>query len=338
MVRALLAAVALALLASPAPAQDAAAFDAWLARYRSEAEARGIPPAWQERALADVRFTPRVIALDRAQPDDSGRRNVFADYLARRLTAARIAEGQRMLARWEAAARAAEQAHGVPAAILLGIWGMESDFGRFTGSFDVLSALATLAFDGRRADLFTRELDAAIRMVGEGRASAAEMRGSWAGAMGQPQFLPSSYLAHAVDGDGDGRADIWTSVPDTLASIANYLKAAGWQAAVPWGLEVRVPAGFDRARVANPDVPTSCVRPLSRHSRPLAAGEWRALGFAPAAGGRWPADDVPMTLVEPDGPEGAAYLTTASYRALLAYNCSNFYALSVALLADAVAR
>lgn len=332
----------LALLPLPAMAQTAAqaadGFAGWLARYRAGAEARGLERAWLETALAGVTYDARVVALDRNQPDDSGRRNVFATYLARRLTADRIAEGRAMALHHEAAARAAEQAHGVPAEILVGIWGMESSYGRFTGNIPVIPALASLAYDGRREALFTRELDSAIRMVGEGRASPAEMRGSWAGAMGQPQFLPSSYLAHAVDGDGDGRADIWGSVPDTLASIANYLKAAGWQPGVGWGLEVTVPAGFDRASVANPDRPTSCIRPLERHSRPLPARDWQQLGFAPAGGGRWPADEVPMSLVEPDGPGGTAYLTTPSYRALLGYNCSNFYALSVALLADAVRR
>ncbi len=340
MVRLLPAAALLALLSLPAAAQApaGAGFADWLARYRSGAEARGLKAEWLDRALAGVGFNGRVVALDRSQPDDSGQRNVFANYLARRLTADRIAEGRGMAERWQAPAAAAARDHGVPAEILVGIWGMETSYGRMTGNIAVIPALASLAYDGRREALFTRELDAAIRMVGEGHARPEEMRGSWAGAMGQPQFLPSSYLAHAVDGDGDGRADIWGSVPDTLASIANYLKHAGWQPGVGWGLEVQVPAGFDRASVVNPEAPTRCVRPLERHSRWLPARDWQALGFVAAAGGRWPDQEVAMSLVEPDGPGGAAYLTTASYRALLGYNCSNFYALSVALLADAVRR
>lgn len=332
----LLLAFALALLPIPVAAEGGDSFADWLRHYRAGAEARGLSPEWLDRALAGVGFDARVVALDRNQPDDSGRQNVFASYLARRLTPERIADGRVMRLRWEAAARAAEQAHGVPAEILVGIWGMESNYGRVTGNIPVIPALASLAYDGRRAALFTRELDAAVRMVGEERAAPEQMRGSWAGAMGQPQFLPSSYLAHAVDGDGDGRADIWGSVPDTLASIANYLRHAGWQPGVGWGLEVKVPDGFDRASVANPEPPTSCIRPLSRHSRSLPARDWQQLGLVAQGAGRWPAAEVPMSLVEPDGPGGAAYLTTASYRALLDYNCSNFYALSVALLADAV--
>ncbi|WP_448582665.1 lytic murein transglycosylase [Thermaurantiacus sp.] len=336
MMRKVLAAVALALLPFAAVAEASGSFADWLARYRAGAETRGVKRAWLDQALQGVGFNARVVELDRSQPDDSGRRNIYATYLTRRLTPDRIAEGRLMRLRWQAAALAAERAHGVPAEILIGIWGMESNYGRVTGSFAIIPALASLAYDGRRETLFTRELDAAVRMVGEGRARADEMRGSWAGAMGQPQFLPSSYLAYAADGDGDGRADIWGSVPDTLFSIANYLKHAGWQPGVGWGLEVMVPPAFDRARIANPEKPTSCVRPLERHSRWLPAREWQRLGFAAASSGRWPADDVLMSLVEPDGPGGAAYLTTRSYRALLDYNCSNFYALSVALLGDAV--
>ncbi|WP_448579970.1 lytic murein transglycosylase [Thermaurantiacus sp.] len=325
-------------LMSPAVAQDQrdGEFKGWLERYRSDATARGLPQDWLDKALSGLSFNPRVVELDRNQPDDSGRRNIFADYLARRLTADRIARGAAEKATWGQALARAEAAHGVPGPILLGIWGMETDYGRVTGSLDTIRALASLAFDGRREALFTRELDAAVRMVGEGKASRQQMRGSWAGAMGQPQFLPSSYLSFAVDGDGDGKADIWGSVPDTLASIGNYLKMNGWQPGLTWGLQVAVPQGFDRASVANPEKPAGCVRPLERHSRFLPASTWRRMGFQPL-GAAFPADDVEMSLVEPDGPGTPAYLTTRNYRALLSYNCSNFYALSVALLGDALA-
>ena len=326
------------LLAASAHAQEAPddAFGRWLEKYRAEAQGRGLPAPWLDEALTGVSFNARVVELDRSQPDDSGQRNVFAGYLARRLTADRVARGQAEKATWGSALARVEAAHGVPGPILLGIWGMETDYGRVTGNLDTIRALASLAFDGRREALFTRELDAAVRMVGEGRASRQQMRGSWAGAMGQPQFLPSSYLSFAVDGDGDGRADIWGSVPDTLASIANYLKANGWQPGETWGMQVLVPPGFDRAAVANPERPTSCIRPLERHSRFLPAGEWRRMGLQPL-GRPLPPDPVEMSLVEPDGPGTPAYLTTRNYRALLAYNCSNFYALSVALLGDALA-
>lgn len=333
--------LALLLLAAPLDAQEMPAppspegFPPWLETYRAGAIARGLKPQWLEAALAGASFQPRVVALDRSQPDDSGRRNVFADYLARQLTAERISRGATMANAHAPALARASASSGVPAGILLAIWGMETSYGAVTGNFDLVSALASLAYDGRRAGLFTAELDAAVRMVGEGRVARADLRGSWAGAMGQPQFLPSSYLRFAIDGDGDGRVDIWSSVPDTLASIGNYLKANGWQPGQGWGVRTVVPPGFDRAGVANPERPASCVRPLERHSRFLPVAEWRRLGFQ-VVGAPWPADSVEMSLVEPDGPGTAAFLTTRNYRAIMAYNCSNFYALSVALLGDAL--
>jgi len=319
-----------------AQATAAAGFPAWVARYREGAVSRGLKPDWVDATLKGAVYLPRVVELDRNQPDDSGRRNVFADYLARQLTRQRIDDGSsRAVAHAGTLKRIAAET-GVPAEIIVAIWGMETSYGRVLGTFDLPSAIASLAYDARREALFTRELDALVRMVGEGRAPRSRLRGSWAGAFGQSQFLPSSYLAYARDGDGDGIADIWGSRADTFMSIANYLKQHGWVAGTGWGLRVTVPAGFNRATVANPERPTQCIRPLERHSRWLSAREWRAKGFQPL-NALWPADAVPMTLVEPDGAGGGAYLTTASYRAIMEYNCSNFYALSVALLGDAVA-
>jgi lytic murein transglycosylase len=321
-------------LADETPPADG--FPVWLENYKAGAQARGLQPEWLAAALQGAQYSPRVVELDRAQPDDSGRRNVFADYLARQLTQLRIDDGRtRALANADTLQRVSATT-GVPAELIVAIWGMETSYGRVTGGFDLPSAIATLAYDGRREALFTRELDALVRMVGEKRAFRFQLKGSWAGAFGQPQFLPSSYLAHAKDGDGDGRADIWNSTADTFASIGGYLKDKGWKPGTSWGFRAGVPAGFDRATVANPVKPTQCIRPLERHSRWISAGEWKAKGFVPL-NALWPADDTPMSLVEPDGPGQGAYLTTANYRAIMEYNCSNFYALSVALLADAVA-
>lgn len=325
-------------IATPAAADESPAelgFVVWLENYRKSAEGRGLRPEWLDAALANARYVPRVVELDRSQPDDSGRRNVFADYLARQLTDQRINDGRARAATHADLLRRIEGETGVPGSIITAIWGMETSYGRITGNFDLPSSLATLAFDGRREALFTRELDALVRMVGEGRVGRDQLRGSWAGAFGQPQFLPSSYLAYARDGDGDGRADIWNSTADTFASIANYLRENGWQKGVAWGFRTVVPRNFDRTLVANPEKPTQCIRPMQVHSRWLPAAQWRAYGFIPM-NALWPADDVPMTLVEPDGPGNGAYLATQSYRAIMQYNCSNFYALSVALLSDAV--
>lgn len=317
-------------------ADQALGFRIWLDNYRVAAQSRGLKREWLDAGLANVVYLQRVVELDRAQPDDSGKRNVFADYLARHLTDSRVSQGRSRAAENVVTLRAVTASSGVDPGIIVGIWGMETSYGAVTGNFDLPSALASLAYDGRRAALFTRELDAAVKMVGEGHANRDQMRGSWAGAFGQSQFLPSSYLAHAVDGDGDGRVDIWGSVPDTLASIGKYLADAGWKAGIPWGFPAVVPDGFDRASVVNPVAPLACIKPLSRHSLALPAREWKAKGFWPV-NALWPGDDVPMTLVEPDGPGQGAYLTTSNYRAIMDYNCSNFYALSVALLGDAIA-
>lgn len=332
-----------ALLATaPARADDAkaspaqrAAFADWLNSYRAEATARGLKPEWLDAALADVALVPRVIGADRSQPGGSAKPIRFPDYLAAKFRGDRIPYGQRQfIANRDALARA-EAASGVPAAMIAAIWGIETSYGRVLGRHDLPSALATLAFDGRRAALFTRELDAVVRIVGEGHVARADMKGSWAGAFGQTQFLPSSYLEYGQDGDADGRVDLWGSLPDVFASIGHYLARSGWQAGDGWGFRALVPDGFARASVAAAEPPTRCVAPLARHSALKPAAEWRALGFTPV-NGSWPADDVPMSLIEPDGEGQGAYLVTRSYRAILRYNCSNLYALSVSLLSDAI--
>ena len=310
-------------------------FTAWLDAYRSAALARGIAPATLDALFTGMVPSDRVIELDRAQPGDSGGTPArFDAYLARRLDASRITGGRAAAERSSAATATALATSGVPAGIVIGIWGMETSYGRVTGDFDVVRSLATLAWEGRRRALFTKELGAAVDIIDRNLATRAQLQGSWAGAMGQPQFLPSSFLAHAADGDGDGRRDIWRSEPDTIASIANYLARSGWQRGEGWGMKVAVSAGFDREAVRNPEKPTTCVRPTERHSKWLPASDWRRQGLT---AGAWPADATPMSLIEPDGPGQGAYLTTRNYRAIMAYNCSNFYALSVALLGDAIA-
>ncbi len=311
-------------------------FPIWLENYKAGAIGRGLKAEWLAATLESVQFSARTVELDRNQPDDSGKRNMFTDYLARQLTQQRIDDGRARGAQEAATLQRIAAETGVPAEIIVAIWGMETSYGRVMGGFDLPSAVASLAYDGRREALFTRELDALVRMVGEGRASRSQLTGSWAGAFGQPQFLPSSYLAYARDGDGDGRADIWASRADSFASIGNYLAQHGWQAGTPWGFRALVPAGFDRAGVANPVKPTQCIGPLERHSRWLPASQWQAMGFIPL-NALWPVPATPMALVEPDGPGTGAFLITPSYRAIMDYNCSNYYALSVALLADAVA-
>ncbi len=321
---------------TPVSAQQRAEFAAFLGQYRTEAAARGLNPAWIEATLVGADLIPRVIGSDRTQPGSAARPVRFPDYLAAKFRGDRITYGQRKMAEYAAELAAAEAQTGVPAAIIAAIWGIETSYGRVLGRTDLPSAVATLAFDGRRRALFTRELDALVQMVGEGRVAREALIGSWAGAFGQAQFLPSSYLASGMDGDGDGKVDLWGSHADVFASIGNYLAKAGWQRGDTWGFRTLVPDGFARADVAAAKPPTRCVAPLARHSALKPAKDWRALGFTPV-NAAWPADAVPMSLIEPDGEGQGAYLVTGSYRAILGYNCSNLYALSVTLLADAIA-
>ena len=218
---------------------------------------------------------------------------------------------------------------------MVAIWGHETNYGAYTGNFDLPRSLATLAYEGRRRELFAGEFIAALKMIDRG-VPREQLKGSWAGAMGYPQFLPSIYLRLARDGDGDGRADIWTSQADTLASIANYFVNAGWRRGSAVGL-CGDGAGRPSTRQhrATQHQSPRCPRVFAAAQRLATIAEWRALGMSPQ-GGRWPADNVLATLIEPDGPGATAYLLTGNYRVILDYNCSNFYALSVGLLADAV--
>jgi lytic murein transglycosylase len=225
--------------------------------------------------------------------------------------------------------------YGVEPTVMLAIFGHETSYGAVTGNFDLLNSLASLAYEGRRRELFTDEFIATLKLMDRGY-PRSQLKGSWAGATGYPQFLPSVYLRVAADGDGDGRANIWTSQADALASIGNYLSNAGWKPNVPWGVPVTVPAGFNRSGLQTKVTSPRCERVHGRHTGWKTMGEWRRLGIIP--GGRSLPESELATLLEPDGPNETAYLLTTNYRTILDYNCSNFYALSVGLLADAIAR
>ncbi len=334
------AAIALLLIVSGARAQDDAGFQAYLPELRAQALAAGVRSGTVDAALADLTLDPRVVRLDQAQPgpiaDTPASFAPFAPYRARHVDAARIGRGRRAYAAQRPRLEAIERETGVPEAIAVAIWGHETDYGSVMGNYDLVRSLATLAYEGRRRALFAGEFVAALRMIDRG-VPRDKLRGSWAGALGGPQFLPSVYLRLARDADGDGLADVWSSDADTLASIGNYLRDAGWRAGQPWGVAVGVPADLDRAGVRTRLIAPRCPKVFIRHSAWRTMAEWRALGVQPQAGG-WPADDVQATLIEPDGQGATGYLVTSNYRVILDYNCSNFYALSVGLLADAVAQ
>ena len=306
--------------AAPTPAStDEAAraqrFAKWMADFRATARASGISEATLRAALDDVRYLPRVIELDRAQPEFT--RTVW-DYLDSSVSPQRIATGRDKLLQVRAEADAAAARYGVPPSIVVAIWGMESNYGGNFGSTPTIDALATLGFDGRREDWARRELLAALKILDNGDIDRQHMVGSWAGAMGQTQFLPSNFLAYAVDADGDGRRDIWGSMADVIASTANFLARSGWQAGKPWGVEVRLPAGFDHGRADTVVQSTA---------------QWTTEGLQAVDGQPLPAFDDGTVLL-PAGARGPAFLVGPNFRALLRYNNSTSYALGVSLLAQ----
>ena len=325
-------------VATGGPLSDAG-FQAFLATVRPRARAAGVSDATLDAVLPALTYNPRVVALDRDQPgQSSGGPSAFiayAPYRAKHVDADRIARGRAAYAAARPQLARIERTTGVPESIMVAIWGSETNYGGFTGDFDLARSLATLAYDGRRRELFTQEFIATLKLIDRG-VPRSTLKGSWAGATGYPQFLPSMYLRLGRDGDGDGKIDIWANRADALASIGAYLTDAGWKPGVPWGVAASVPATIDRAAIATRLQAPRCPRVFARLSRWMPLREWRALGVVPVSVP--PVGDNELAaLIEPDGPGATAYLTFGNYRAILDYNCSNFYALSVGLLADAVA-
>ncbi len=303
--------------ADKAPMDDRqrASFEQWLADFRRHAAAQGVSEQTLTRALDGVRYRSRIIEHDRHQPEFV--RPIW-EYLDTAVSSTRVTTGRDKLAAHRDTAREMERRYGVPAEVIVAIWGIESNYGSHFGDYSTLDAFATLAFDGRRRDFARRELLAALRIVDAGDIPARDMVGSWAGAMGHTQFIPSSFRAYAVDGDGDGRRDIWHSIPDVMASTANYLKQAGWQAGEPWGAEVRLPDGFDYAQTGR-----------------KSTAKWRRQGVR-AVSGALPEFSSAEVIV-PAGAQGPAFLTGPNFRSILRYNNATSYALAVAKLSDAIA-
>ena len=306
---------------TPKPAPDdatlAQGFARWVADFRTSARAGGVSENTLRLAFDNVHYLPRVVELDGAQPEFT--RAVW-DYIDNTVTPQRIATGQDKLTQFRREADAAAARYGVPPAIVVAIWGMESNFGSNYGNTPTIDALATLGFEGRREDWARRELMAALKILDNGDIDRDHMIGSWAGAMGQTQFLPSNFLAYAVDADGDGRRDIWGSMADVISSTANFLSRSGWQAGNPWGVEVQLPAGFGRADTS--------VRQSST--------QWATEGVRSMDGQPLAAVEDSMVLL-PAGARGPAFLVGQNFRAILRYNNSTSYALAVGLLSQRIA-
>jgi lytic murein transglycosylase len=319
---------------------DGSDFQSYLAGFRGRALAAGVTPRTLDQVLPTLTYSERVVQLDQSQPGGNATSApsaspAFAPYRAKHVGADLIARGRAAYAAQRANLSRIETETGVPESVMVAIWGQETNYGGYTGNFDLANSLATLAYEGRRRALFESELIATLKLIDRG-IPRYQLKGSWAGATGYPQFMPSAYLRLARDGDGDGKADIWTSPADALASIGNYLRNAGWKPGEPWAVPAYVPPGLNRDAVTTRLTGPRCPRVHARHSRWLTMREWRALGVV-QQGGPSVSDDEMATLLEPDGPGATAYLTFGNYRAILDYNCSNFYALSVGLLSDAVA-
>jgi membrane-bound lytic murein transglycosylase B len=310
------------------PAVDRQPFATWLDDLRAEALSRGISQKTVDVALTAIDPVETVLQRDRSQAEFT---LSLDGYLKRRLTTPMVRLARREATRSRTLLRRVSATYGVDPRILVSVWGLESNFGRFAGVRPTVPVLATLAWDGRRGEFFRQQLFDALTIVDRGDIEFARLKGSWAGALGQVQFMPSSYLAWAVDFDKDGDRDVWSSLPDVFGSIANYLQQHGWTEG-RWGYAVTVPDAAKEKVLSVPMRETGC-RAARGLTQPRSLKDWRTLGVTLASGQRVPASarEASLLLIE-----NRAFLVTANYEALLAYNCAHTYALSVAMLADRI--
>ncbi|MFT6581823.1 MAG: membrane-bound lytic murein transglycosylase B [Alphaproteobacteria bacterium] len=299
---------------------SAAEFGQWLAALKTEALSKGVSQSTLDAAFKDIKPIPRVVELDRKQPEFT---LTYKEYMQRVTPESRVKKGRKRLEENKDVLAEISKKYGVQPQFIVAFWGIETDFGRVTGGFRVIPALATLAYDGRRSKFFRRELFFALRILEEGHISAKSMMGSWAGAMGQSQFMPSSFIGYAVDHDGDGRKDIWTTKPDVFASAANYLSKYGWRGDERWGRAVKLPTGFDKKLVG-----LKIQKPVD---------EWSKLGVTQVNGKPLPVSTLSASLILPAKEGGPAFLVYKNYRVILKWNRSHYFAMAVGHLADRIA-
>ncbi len=303
------------------PSPNPQPFGAWLQDIKQEALARGISEPLLDKAFNNLQPNPRVIRLDRAQPEST---TSFTQYMKNTVNADRVQKGREKKREHAALLQMIGKEYGVQPRFILALWGKETSYGGFTGNHQVIRSLATLAYDGRRSAFFRSELLDALAIVDAGHITLDEMEGSWAGAMGQSQFMPSSFLEFAVDYNGDGKKDIWHDPADIFASIANYLKQSGWRDDLTWGRQVQLPEDFDM-RLAD-----------GNHWKPLP--RWQVLGVRRANGADLPTRNIEAAVTLPSEPHEAAYIIYRNYDVLLDWNRSRYFATAVGVLSDRIGK
>ncbi|MCL5254795.1 MAG: lytic murein transglycosylase [Gammaproteobacteria bacterium] len=298
---------------------DTAGYPAYIEQLKVEAKEHGISAEAIERAFTDVEFYQRAVSADRNQPEFT---ITLDTYLPRAVPDWKVQQGIRKYNEHRELLERIGAEYGVQPRFIVALWGIETNYGGYTGNFKVVSALATLAYEGRREEFFKRQLMQALEIIDAGHIEPEQMRGSWAGAMGQTQFMPSSFLSYAVDGDGDGKIDIWNSFPDVFASAANYLANVGWDDSKTWGRQVRLPADFDTD--------------LTGLNTKKSLAEWQDIGIRRYDGSALPTRDIPASVIIPDGVEGRAYLAYHNWDVLMRWNRSNYFVAAVGTLADRI--
>lgn len=318
--------------ASPAPGssttlaaqgRNPAEFPGYVEQLKQQARAEGISEATINAAFANVHFVDRVIKSDQNQLE---KKVTLDDYLTRVITPAKIEQARTLYQQYQPELASVSAQTGVQANYIVALWAMESQFGKIQGKEDIVSALSTLAFEGRREAFFTKELMASLKIIDQGHASADQLKGSWAGAMGQNQFMPSSYLRYGKDGDGDGKIDIWNNTSDVFASTANYLAKEGWQAGGSWGMEVKLPAGFNSALAG------------TKTTQGKSVAQWQKLGITLPDGLLLPDSSERAWVVTPDDNLARSFLVYNNFRTIMRWNRSWYFAISIGTMADAIVK
>lgn len=309
-------------------------FEQYVIQLKKQAQQnKKLDQAIVEQAFAQIKFYKRAVKADRRQPEKV---ETLDTYLPKRLPKWKVDKARKLFKQYQQLLNKISEQYGVQPRFIIALWGLETNFGKYTGNYNVVSALATLAYEGRREVFFKKQLWAALQILSEKHITPKKMIGSWAGAMGQNQFMPTSFLAYAVDGDGDGKKDIWTNTADVFASIANYLKQEGWNDELTWGRQVKLPENFDTS-LAIPKNTGSRKKWLAAwQQREKSLAQWQNLGIRRTDGTNLPQVDIKAVLVFPDDIHGRAYLAYNNYKSLMHWNLSYYFVSSVGHLADSI--